>query len=212
MIAPLLARNCLRPATATAASAVFPAASTLPIVAHRSLSSTSTAMSSSSGTFTASQHKPPILAELKSPIFATLHEAKGKKGLTFEQVAKGIGRNELYTAAIFYGQAKPDKADVEALSKLLDIRHEYLIEALGPDYFPYRGLGEWPPKDPVLYRLHEAVMVYGYPIKHIVHEKMQKDGIISAIDFTGDVERISDPKGDRIRMTLEGKFLEYKRW
>lgn len=57
-------------------------------------------MSSSSGTFTASQHKPPILAELKSPIFATLHEAKGKKGLNFEQVAKGIGRSELYTAAM----------------------------------------------------------------------------------------------------------------
>lgn len=55
-------------------------------------------------------------------------------------------------------------------------------------------------------------MVYGYPLKHIIHEKMQKDGIVSAIDFTGDVERIADPKGDRIRLTMEGKFLEYKRW
>lgn len=53
--------------------------------------------------------------------------------------------------------------------------------------------------------------MYGYPIKHLIHEKFG-DGIMSAIDFNGEVERVEDPKGDRVRLTLEGKFLAYKRW
>jgi cyanate lyase len=67
------------------------------------------------------------------------------------------------------------------------------------------------PTDPVIYRLYEAILVYGHPLKHLIHEKFG-DGIMSAIDFNGDVERIPDPKGDRCRLTLEGKFLAYKRW
>ena len=65
--------------------------------------------------------------------------------------------------------------------------------------------------DPVIYRLYEAIMVYGHPLKHLIHEKFG-DGIMSAIDFNGDIERVADPKGDRVRLTLEGKFLPYRRW
>lgn len=85
----------------------------------------------------------------------------------------------MYVAAIFYGQAKPEPADLEKLSSTLGVSHEGLVDALGPSFFPYRGeLMDMPPKDPVLYRLYEAVMVYGVPIKHLVHERFG-DGIMS---------------------------------
>ncbi|PWN47474.1 putative cyanate hydratase [Violaceomyces palustris] len=140
-------------------------------------------------------HKPTILSNLP-PIFSMLHEAKTKAGLTFEQLAQKIGRDEWYVAAIFYGQAKPDKQDIERLSQSLDVRINYLDEGLGDNFFPHRGLGEFPPQDPVLYRLYEVLVVYGYPLKHMIHEKFG-DGIMSAIDFEGHVDKIEDPKGDR---------------
>ncbi|CAO1613997.1 unnamed protein product [Parajaminaea phylloscopi] len=157
------------------------------------------------------QHRPHVLSQLSSPVFAQLHEAKGRKGLSFEQVAKSIGRNEIYTAAIFYGQAKPTAEDLEKLASTLDISSDVLTDALGPDFYPHRGLGELPPRDPVVYRLYECIMVYGHPLKHLIHEKFG-DGIMSAIDFVGNVERVPDPKGDRCKITLDGKFLPYKRW
>lgn len=102
-------------------------------------------MSSSSHT-----DRPAVLSELH-PIFTSLHDAKVKKQMTFEEIAKGINRNEWYTAAIFYGQAKPDETDLKNLSKVMDIREEYLMQALGPHFFPTRGLGEWPPKGEFYY-------------------------------------------------------------
>lgn len=76
-----------------------------------------------------------------------------------------------------------------------------------------------PPQDPILYRLFEAVMVYGRPIRSLINEKVRAhiltqfgDGIMSAIDFRGHVEKVEDPKGDRVKITLDGKFLPYRRW
>lgn len=75
-----------------------------------------------------------------------------------------------------------------------------------------------PPQDPILYRLYEALMVYGRPIKCLINEKVRGpltqfgDGIMSAIDFRGHVEKVEDPKGDRVKITLDGKFLPYRRW
>ena len=77
---------------------------------------------------------------------------------------------------------------------------------------PSKGsLGAAVPTDPLLYRLYEMIQVYGTTIKELVHEKMG-DGIMSAIDFTMDIERVADPKGDRVKLTLNGKFLPYKKW
>lgn len=71
----------------------------------------------------------------------------------------------------FYGQAKPEKQDLEKLSSTLDLPLEELEDALGPNFYPYRGLGEMPPRDPVVYRLYECILVYGHPLKHLIHEK-----------------------------------------
>ena len=115
--------------------------------------------------------KPKILSDLP-PIFSSLHDAKVKAKLSFADLAAKVDRDEWYVAAIFYGQAKPDATDIAKLSSALNLQQRYLDEAFGDDYFPHRGLGDFPPQDPVLYRLYEVLVVYGYPLKHMIHEKV----------------------------------------
>jgi cyanate lyase len=77
--------------------------------------------------------------------------------------------------------------------------------------FPLKGNGQKVPSDPLIYRLYEIAYVYGSSIKEVVHEKFG-DGIMSAIDFTLDVDKVQDPKGNRVQITMSGKFLPYKKW
>lgn len=72
-------------------------------------------------------------------------------------------------------------------------------------------IGPIVPTDPLIYRFYEIMQVYGMPIKAVIHEKFG-DGIMSAIDFTLDIEKEEDPKGDRVKVTMSGKFLPYKKW
>ena len=67
------------------------------------------------------------------------------------------------------------------------------------------------PTDPLIYRFYEIMQVYGMPLKDVIQEKFG-DGIMSAIDFTLDVDKVEDPKGDRVQITMCGKFLPYKKW
>jgi len=143
-----------------------------------------------------------------SPISSALFKAKAAKGLTFEQIAQKIGRNEIWVASVFYGQAKPTPDDLVALTAALDLEFG---SALGKEWFPNRGLGPMPPTDPVLYRLYEGILVYGHPIKAVIHEKFG-DGIMSMIDCYVNVEKKLDPKGDRVVLTFDGKFLPYAKW
>ncbi|MBW1751650.1 MAG: cyanase, partial [Deltaproteobacteria bacterium] len=88
---------------------------------------------------------------------------------------------------------------------------------LGPDAAealtecPTKGLGPVVPTDPLIYRFYEIMQVYGMPLKAIIHEKFG-DGIMSAIDFILDVEKEKNPKGDRVIVTMNGKFLPYNKW
>jgi len=76
---------------------------------------------------------------------------------------------------------------------------------------PVKGLGPMIPTDPLIYRFYEIMQVYGIPMKAVIHEKFG-DGIMSAIDFTLTVDKENDPKGDRVKITMNGKFLPYKKW
>ena len=77
---------------------------------------------------------------------------------------------------------------------------------------PLKGsLEETVPVDPLIYRFHEITQVYGTTIKALIHE-MFGDGIMSAIDFTMEIERVPDSHGDRVKVTYNGKFLPYKKW
>ena len=138
-------------------------------------------------------------------------EAKDDKGLTFEELGKLVGRSEMWTAALLFGQAQATKDEASKLVSALGLTEdkdafEYYLTA-----FPSKGLGPVVPTDPLIYRMYEIMQVYGFPFKAIVHEKFG-DGIMSAIDFTFDVEKEDDPKGDRVKVTMSGKFLPYKIW
>jgi cyanate lyase len=137
-----------------------------------------------------------------------LFEAKEEKGLTFSELGKRINRDELWVAALFYGQASASEAEAKTLLSALDLPTD-----LGAilTTFPSKGLGSVVPTDPLIYRFYEIMQVYGYPLKSIIHEKFG-DGIMSAIDFTMHVDKEQDPKGDRVKITLSGKFLPYKKW
>ncbi|TQB69505.1 Cyanate hydratase [Monascus purpureus] len=136
----------------------------------------------------------------------TLFAAKAKTGLTFEQISQRIGRNEVATAAIFYGQAKASPEDIKKLSEILDIPLAGLEAQLSG--FPDRGRSvEMPPKEPLIYRLYEIVQNYGYAYKAVLNEKFG-DGIMSAISFSTKVEKETDKDGNNWAViTLRGKWF-----
>ncbi|KAJ7046042.1 cyanate lyase C-terminal domain-containing protein [Mycena alexandri] len=145
------------------------------------------------------------------PTNVQLFEAKARKGLSFEAIAAKLEKDEVWVAAAFYGQAKFTLAELSTLASLLDIPTESLTGGLGEHWWPNRGLGPSPPTDPVVYRLYEGVLVYGHSIKAIIHEKFG-DGIMSMVDCKINVTRKADPKGDRVLLTFDGKFMPFPRW
>ncbi|KAJ7271628.1 cyanate lyase C-terminal domain-containing protein [Mycena rebaudengoi] len=154
---------------------------------------------------------PAATAPDPPTITSRLLAAKAKKGLTFDEIAKAIGKDEVWTAAAFYGQAKFTSEELYKISQVLEFSTAWLEEAFGDQQWPNRGLGPIPPTDPVIYRLYEGVLVYGHPIKAIIHEKFE-DGIMSMIDCKINVERKAHAAGDRVVLTFDGKFLPYARW
>jgi len=140
-----------------------------------------------------------------------LLKAKEGKKLSFSAIGQGIGRGELWVAALFYGQAQATAAEAGKIVAMLGLGNKKKEVVPFLVAFPDKGLGPVVPTDPLIYRLYEIMQVYGYPLKAIVHEKFG-DGIMSAVDFTMDVEREKDPKGDRIKVTMSGKYLPYKIW
>jgi cyanate lyase len=136
-------------------------------------------------------------------------EARKKKGLSYQEIADRIGRHVVWTAAALMGQASMGEAEAEAVAEMLELSSE-VAETL--QEFPMKGsLHSSVPVDPLIYRLHEITQVYGTAIKAVIHEKFG-DGIMSAIDFEIDIERVADPKGDRVKLTYNGKFLPYRKW
>jgi cyanate lyase len=144
------------------------------------------------------------LPEITSKLMA----AKKAKRLTFADIGKALGHDECWVAALFYRQAKATEEETCKLAKLLELPCEEL-KVLAD--FPTKGLGPVVPTDPLIYRLYEFIQVYGMPIKSVIHEKFG-DGIMSLIDFTVHVDKEQDPKGDRVKVTMSGKFLPYKVW
>ena len=135
--------------------------------------------------------------------------AKSTKGLTFAELAKVVGCNPVFLAAVCYRQASATREQAEKLLDALGLGPVWLPELTA---FPVKG-GLMPtvPVDPLLYRFHEILQVYGLPLKDVIQETFG-DGIMSAIDFTMEVEKEADPKGDRVKITMSGKFLTYKKW
>jgi cyanate lyase len=134
--------------------------------------------------------------------------AKTAKGLSFADLEKILGRDEVWIAALFYRQATASPEEAEKLMQALDLDAETTAKLM---QFPLKGSNTSIPTDPLIYRLYEIVQVYGMPIKEIIHEKFG-DGIMSAIDFSLDIEKEENPQGDRVKVVMSGKFLPYKKW
>lgn len=138
----------------------------------------------------------------------TIVSTKLAKGLGWETMAGDLGMSPVWLASACLGMnsAPPEKA--AAIAEYLGLGPE-VAKAL--EAFPTKSWDKAVPNDPLIYRLYEIVGVYGDTLKEVIQEKFG-DGIMSAIDFSMDVDKIEDPKGDRVLLTLNGKFLPYKSW
>jgi cyanate lyase len=141
--------------------------------------------------------------EVGDAIEAAMRERK----LTFAELAERLDRPRVWVAAAALGQHPFTAEEADKLVVMLGLPAE---AAAVLQQIPTRGALDGPvPVDPTIYRLYEVILVYGPALKALIHEEFG-DGIMSAINFRADIERVPDPAGDRVRITLDGKFLPYQ--
>lgn len=132
---------------------------------------------------------------------------KVTKGIKWSDVAKKIGLSKEWTTAACLGQMTLNAKQAKTIGKLFDLDEN---EIAWLQVVPYKGsLPTAVPTDPLIYRFYELINVYGTTFKELIHEEFG-DGIMSAIDFNMDLTREPDPKGDRVKIVMSGKFLSYK--
>jgi cyanate lyase len=136
-------------------------------------------------------------------------QAKKEKGLTYKDIEDAVGYDKVFLSSVIHGQNSVDVETATKLVAVLGLSDEF-ISAMTE--YPLKGcLEDSVPVDPLIYRFHEITHVYGTSMKSVIHE-MFGDGIMSAIDFKLDIAKEEDPKGDRVVITYNGKFLPYKKW
>lgn len=145
----------------------------------------------------------------KSAMTAAILAAKKKKRTTWATIAKAAGLSEVFVTSACLGENALDQEAAAKVSKFLRLP----LPVAGA-LTVYANKGEAAPsipKEPLMYRFQEIIYVYGPTLKALIEEKFGA-GIMSAIDFTMDIEKVPDPKGDRVKVTMNGKFLAYKKW
>ena len=134
-------------------------------------------------------------------------EAKVKKGLKWAEVAAKVGLSKEWVTAACLGQMTLTAEQAAVVGDLFELPDE---ARLWLQEVPYKGsLPTAVPTDPLIYRFYELISVYGTTFKALIHEEFG-DGIMSAIDFRMDLQREPHPAGDRVSITMSGKFLPYK--
>lgn len=145
----------------------------------------------------------------KAAMTATILSAKSAKRLTWSTIAAAAGLSEVYTTSACLGENALSNEEARRVGELLGLPLE-AVYALTT--FADKGeASPEVPKEPLQYRFQEIIYVYGKTIKELIEEKFGP-GIMSAIDFTMDIDKVEDPKGDRVKITMNGKFLGYKKW
>jgi cyanate lyase len=135
--------------------------------------------------------------------------AREGAGLTWRALAAAVGRSPVWTTAALLGQGTMSAQEAANAIEVLGLGDDVAAALQRP---PTKGsLDTAVPVDPLIYRFHEITQIYGTTIKELIHEEFG-DGIMSAIDFEMRIERRSDPKGDRVVVTYNGKFLPYRVW
>ena len=136
-----------------------------------------------------------------------IYSAKVQKGIKWSDVAEKLSLSKEWTTAACLGQMTLTRAQADIIGEIFELPKEAIALLT---VVPYKGsLPTAVPTDPLIYRWYEIVNIYGTTIKELIHEEFG-DGIMSAIDFSMDIVREPDPKGDRVNVTLSGKFLPYK--
>ena len=136
-----------------------------------------------------------------------IYSAKVQQGIKWADVAKKVGYSKEWVTAACMGQMTLTADQAKTIARIFSLPSDAvaLLQTV-----PYKGsLPTAVPTDPLIYRWYEIVSVYGTTIKELIHEEFG-DGIMSAIDFSMDITREPDPKGDRVHFVLSGKFLPYK--
>ncbi len=133
--------------------------------------------------------------------------AKVLQGLKWADVAERVGLSKEWVTAACLGQMTLTAEQAAIVGEIFGLSAE---DQKWLQVVPYKGsLPTAVPTDPLIYRFYELVNVYGSTFKELIHEEFG-DGIMSAIDFKMDLQREPDPKGDRVSITMSGKFLPYK--
>jgi cyanate lyase len=141
--------------------------------------------------------------EVTEKIVAT----KVRQGLKWADVAAKVGLSKEWVTAACLGQMTLNAQQAAVIGEIFSLSEQ---ERKWLTVVPYKGsLPTSIPTDPLIYRFYELVNVYGTTFKELIHEEFG-DGIMSAIDFTMELKREADPKGDRVRIAMSGKFLPYK--
>lgn len=134
--------------------------------------------------------------------------AKSEQSKTWAEIAEAAGLSEVYTTSACLGMNHLDAEPAEKLSAFLGLGEDITAALM---VYPTKTFSQIVPTDPLPYRFYELIGVYGDTLKEVIQEKFG-DGIMSAIDFTMDVEKEENPAGDRVVVTMNGKFLPYKAW
>ena len=136
-----------------------------------------------------------------------IQSSKISKGIKWSEIAEAVGQSKEWSTAACLGQMAMTKAQATAVGEMLELSDEAIAWL---QIAPYKGsLPTEVPTDPLIYRWYELVSVYGTTLKELIHEEFG-DSIMSAIDFSMDLQRENDPKGDRVSVVMSGKFLPYK--
>lgn len=135
-------------------------------------------------------------------------EKKRTSGMTWAAIAESIGMSEVFTTSACLGMNSMPRDKADILVKTMGLPQEAAVVLAE---YPTKVFPQSIPTDPCIYRFYEIIGVYGETLKELIQEK-GGDGIMSAIDFDMSVEKIPNPKGDRIEIKMSGKFLGYNQW
>ncbi|MDX2369880.1 MAG: cyanase [Colwellia sp.] len=144
----------------------------------------------------------------KLDVTETIFSIKNEKSVSWQDIADATGMSVVWTTSACLGMNSCPESEADKLIKYLGLPAEAKTALME---YPTKEWDKSVPQDPLIYRLYEVVGVYGDTLKEVIQEKFG-DGIMSAIDFSMEVEKEDNPKGDRVILTLNGKFLPYKSW
>ena len=144
----------------------------------------------------------------KADVTTMIRAAKREKQLSWADIAAAVGQSDVFVTSACLGMNSLSAQAAQKVAELLGLPDE-AVTVLSE--FPTKQFDKLVPTDPCIYRWYEITGVYGEAFKELIQEKFG-DGIMSAIDFDMEIERVEHEKGDRVKVVMSGKFLPYKQW